>query len=140
MELQFNQHHGARSKSFKPGDAVFVRDHRNQYPRWSPGIILSRTGSVTYKVSVHNQVWLRHANQLKPRSTIESSNKILEDFDLPLLTVPDVGNDFHPETPTLTGTTHEGSSSTTAPRPGRPTRTRRAPRRLFVNTRSKTYA
>ena len=42
-----------------------VRDYRGQY-RWIPGVITSKTGPISYKVSIApGNVWRRHTDQIR---------------------------------------------------------------------------
>ena len=45
--------------------SVAVRDYRGQY-RWIPGVITSKTGPISYKVSIApGVVWRRHTDQIR---------------------------------------------------------------------------
>ena len=57
----------AREKSFQEQEEVWVRDYRGT-TKWVPGIIVKKTGPVSYRVKVREMVWRRHAEQLRPRN------------------------------------------------------------------------
>ncbi|MFH4976831.1 hypothetical protein AB6A40_003540 [Gnathostoma spinigerum] len=89
MEAQFNRHHGARRRSFEPGDTVYVRDNRGSHPSWVSGKVLRRRGRVVYEVQVGANVWTRHINQLRARFNLlghehagQALQTILETFDM----------------------------------------------------------
>lgn len=73
MEQHFNRRHGAQNRVFVKGQPVLARDYRNNHVTWTPGRVIRRTGSVTYDVAVNSEVWVRHANQLQPRSFPDAS-------------------------------------------------------------------
>ncbi|VDP14899.1 unnamed protein product [Heligmosomoides polygyrus] len=58
MERLYNRKHGARSKSFKQGDPVFVSNHNEQRLKWSSGVVQERMGRVLYKVRIGHQIWM----------------------------------------------------------------------------------
>lgn len=89
MENQFNRHHGARSRTFLPGQAVWAKDYRNGKEKWTQGHIVRRSGKVIYDVDVQSSIWVRHANQLrhsylpKRQSNDIPLNILLDTFELP---------------------------------------------------------
>ena len=87
MESQFNKHHGARFRAYKPGDPVYARDFRGQQPTWSPGKIIRKRGKVLYEVQVDSRTWIRHANQLRacPASQLQKSESSPSDDTLECL-------------------------------------------------------
>ncbi|EYC37500.1 hypothetical protein Y032_0784g2333 [Ancylostoma ceylanicum] len=117
----------------------WTRDYRNGYPRWSPGHVRVRRGQCLYDVEVDDQLWRRHANQLRPRTCHAADTKLMDEFDFPLL--PCV-NDNSP-TPSSSTLHHKDQAPTTslpASMPTRrPSRTQRPPTRLQVDPRRKTY-
>ena len=54
----------AKEKSFHEQEEVWVRDYRGT-TKWVRGIVLRRTGPVSYKVQVRGMIWRRHAEQLR---------------------------------------------------------------------------
>ncbi len=82
MEHQFNRRHGARQRSFKVGDLVYVLDYRCKPPSWTAGRIHRRIGSVKYEVAVGRLKWTRHTNQLRLREDAGvSEDQIFETFN-----------------------------------------------------------
>ena len=68
MERQFNRQHGAVSRSFCIGEAVFVKNYGfPAKPAWAPGTVTERLGEVMYRVRCGSHIWVRHANQLQRR-------------------------------------------------------------------------
>ncbi|EPB73584.1 zinc knuckle [Ancylostoma ceylanicum] len=66
VEAQFNRRHGARSREFSSGDQVMVKSHRGASNfEWTGGIVIKRTGRVTYEVDIGGKHVLRHANQMR---------------------------------------------------------------------------
>ncbi|WKY06577.1 hypothetical protein Q1695_006619 [Nippostrongylus brasiliensis] len=128
MEEQFKRQHGARHRHFQAEDAVYVKDYRHQKPTWTAGTILRRQGNTTYTVRVGDLTWIRHANQIRPRSSMTVANKLLDAFDMPLFT-----DDYDKDSPPYDAT----PPTPTIPR--RSTRARRPPPRLDVNPRKKRY-
>ena len=59
------QRHDAhsRDRDFDIGENVLARNLR-EGPKWVPGTILERTGPVSYRVQVRDQIWRRHTDQL----------------------------------------------------------------------------
>ena len=53
----------ARDRTFEMGQLVLVRNLRDG-PKWVYGRIHERVGSISYKVEVGDQLWMRHADQL----------------------------------------------------------------------------
>ncbi|CAI2344425.1 unnamed protein product [Caenorhabditis sp. 36 PRJEB53466] len=86
MESQFNAHHGTKDRRFAAKSAVFVKDYRQSKPTWTPGIVIRRTGTVTYLVKCNGLVWTRHANQLLRRDHHRhQADSLLDIFKLPSL-------------------------------------------------------
>ena len=52
-----------RDRTFEMGQLVLVRNLRDG-PKWVYGQIHERVGSISYKVEVEDQLWMRHAVQL----------------------------------------------------------------------------
>ncbi|KAF8568795.1 hypothetical protein P879_07405 [Paragonimus westermani] len=77
-------------RRFGIGNSVLARDFRRQH-KWTPGVISKRNGKVIYEVSVGEDTWKRHTNQLrrnivlfpiKLNSVVLHSDILLETFEL----------------------------------------------------------
>ena len=54
-----------RQRDFNVGQTVSVRDYRDRSPKWIPGVIVEKTGPLSYRVKVGpGSVWRRHVDQL----------------------------------------------------------------------------
>lgn len=89
---QYNRRHGARSKTFTAGDAVFVQKHvLNKNLDWIPGKVIERIGNVMYNVAVtdarRNTLVRVHVDQMRPRSTTDSPT---QPSHIPLATLLDI--------------------------------------------------
>ena len=89
MEAEYNRKHGARKRSFEKGDLIYTMAYTKNKKFWVPAVILNTCGSVMYFVRTNdNDVWKRHVNQIKERSTKVSSKRIipinilLDEFDI----------------------------------------------------------
>lgn len=69
QEQQFNQHHGARYRSFSQGDKVYAKVYRHNEQFWECGVIEKRIGRVIYSVRLidTNRTSRYSANQLRHR-------------------------------------------------------------------------
>lgn len=67
---RFNKKHGAISRQFVPGDAVYAQVHQANSWKWQAATVIERVGKVNYNVFLEdNQRLIRsHANQLKQRA------------------------------------------------------------------------
>ncbi|KAF5395688.1 hypothetical protein PHET_11729 [Paragonimus heterotremus] len=72
------------------GDSMLERDFRGQ-DKWTPAVISKRNGKVIYEVTVGEDTWRRHINQLrrnpgllpiKPDSTSLHWDILLDTFEL----------------------------------------------------------
>uniref|UniRef100_A0A915A7J6 RNA-directed DNA polymerase n=1 Tax=Parascaris univalens TaxID=6257 RepID=A0A915A7J6_PARUN len=88
MEADFNRRYEARYRSFTRGDLLLARNYPFQKTRWAKGVVLRRHGRVTYNVLVGSEIWKRHANQFRGRSTKQEATQeeailksLLDDFD-----------------------------------------------------------
>ena len=62
--LQKNQHdRHTKDRLFDVGQSVLARNLRAG-PKWIPGVMVEKTGPVSYKVQVSDQIWRRHCDQL----------------------------------------------------------------------------
>ena len=77
-------------RSFEVGDAVRTKSYR-QGQNWKKGFVTRKQGGVDYEVLVDNQVWHRHANQLKERfeTTMKPASPIQCSENPPLESPPD---------------------------------------------------
>ncbi|XP_055916393.1 uncharacterized protein K02A2.6-like [Eupeodes corollae] len=75
--MQFNRHHGAKFRSLKPGDLVFVKTYRLKKCNWEPGTVLEQMGKVNYNILIPSKSILvrAHINQLCPRSKLSELKK-----------------------------------------------------------------
>ncbi|XP_025758532.1 uncharacterized protein K02A2.6-like [Oreochromis niloticus] len=66
-QQQCRQQH-SRDRQFTLGEPVLVRDYRKGEDKWTHGVVLEKTGPVSYKVNVGAQgVWKRHVDQMLTR-------------------------------------------------------------------------
>ncbi|CAI5682743.1 unnamed protein product [Oreochromis niloticus] len=66
-QQQCRQQH-SRDRRFTVGEPVLVRDYRKGEDKWTPGVVLEKTGPVSYKVNVGAQgVWKRLVDQMLTR-------------------------------------------------------------------------
>ena len=49
--------------SFKIGEHILEQNFKG-FPKWLPGVVVGKTGNVSYQVKVGHQVWSRHIDQL----------------------------------------------------------------------------
>ncbi|CAH8431536.1 unnamed protein product [Dicrocoelium dendriticum] len=82
MEQQYNRRYGAQRRMFRVGEFVSAAAIQGRRISWIPGRIVRRRGRVMYDVQVGAQVWRRHANQLKPRCTLEGDVQNANRFDV----------------------------------------------------------
>ena len=73
MEESFNKQHGAKQKSYKVNQSVYVIEYHIKKKTWVPAIITRCLGKVTYMVKIGDKEVHRHANQIRLR---------LEDTDI----------------------------------------------------------
>ena len=63
MEQKGNHDKHCRPREFQVGQAVWVHNVKDG-PKWLPGEVCAKNGSVSYEVCVAGQVWKRHADQM----------------------------------------------------------------------------
>uniref|UniRef100_A0A5S6QGC4 RNA-directed DNA polymerase n=1 Tax=Trichuris muris TaxID=70415 RepID=A0A5S6QGC4_TRIMR len=131
MSENFNRHHGARRRTFTPGSAAYMLNKEGQKPRWVEATIIRRKGRVVYDVRVGDEIWTRHANQLRRRP----------DETVTQAALPTPMVNFGPSSPQGSSTMENAdqSSSTAIPRSPRPARARRPTRRLEPDPRLPSY-
>ena len=62
------------ARDFELGESIFVENLvKQEQPKWIPGTIIERMGSVMYCVQVGEQIWRRHADQLRAREEINTA-------------------------------------------------------------------
>ena len=97
QEKQADQkhYHDAHSKyrEFDIGQSVLVRNLRDG-AKWIPGTIVERTGPVSYRVQVSDQVWRRHTDQLLEHSVSSQSESVPEtEMLLPDTSLPQISTE-----------------------------------------------
>ena len=155
------QRHDAhsRDREFDIGESVLARNLR-EGPKWLPGTIIERTGPVSYRVQVGDQLWRRHTDQLlssliTPAGSSVEKSQVATDMDSMTSPAPErsVG-DLPVSQPVIpqAGTAQSSSDGTvtpsttvvnmppgtesglTSPRKRYPRRQRRPPDRLSQDT------
>ena len=58
------------SRSFQPGDSVWIIDHRSSQHKWIPAFVLSRIGPLTYSTQVSNSVRHVHVEHMRAREVL----------------------------------------------------------------------
>ena len=67
-QQKFHHDHHARSREFKCGDLVHVRNF-SQGPMWIPGVVIRVRGLISYTVELANgEQKHRHVDHLRPRA------------------------------------------------------------------------
>ena len=68
----------SHDRAFSVGQAVFVRDYRVNFPKWSAGHILKLLGPLSYLISLNDGVVVhRHADQIQVHFNVATdSNQI----------------------------------------------------------------
>ncbi|CAH8597340.1 unnamed protein product [Dicrocoelium dendriticum] len=132
-------HSGActKHKEFAVGAPVYARDYRAGHPRWIKATVTARRGDMLHDVSVGDDTWVRHRNQLRPRHG-ETSMPASHPVRLPLHILLDTFG-----LATQRQSTVEAAQSTPRlenPPCRRTERIRRSPKSLQVNPRQKRYA
>ncbi|CAH8568685.1 unnamed protein product [Dicrocoelium dendriticum] len=132
-------HSGAyiKHKEFVVGAPVYARDYRAGRPRWIKATVTARRGDMLHDVSVGDDTWVRHRNQLRPRHG-ETSTPASHPVHLPLHILLDTFG-MAPQRET----TVEAAQSTPRlenPPCRRTERIRRSPKSLQVNPCQKRYA
>lgn len=81
METQYNRRHGTRRRDFEIRAQVFVLSQQEDWIKWIPEVVMRHPGRVIYEIRIGTQLWIHHANQLRPRyleNTVTSSTKGLD--------------------------------------------------------------
>lgn len=84
-EVQHRQFKGtvykrASVRTFSVGDTVLVRNYRRPGERWLPGVIVKRSGPVSFQVRVGSHIWRRHQDQLLSANCNDSRKESNEDM------------------------------------------------------------
>lgn len=64
----------SKERKFLIGEEVLVQNFRGE-PKWLEAIVTERTGPVSYKVQVNDQVWKRHVDQMRNKSYSSNQNQ-----------------------------------------------------------------
>ena len=57
----------SKEREFSIGEEVLVQNFRG-VPKWSEATVVERTGPVSYKTQIGEQVWKRHVDQMRDKS------------------------------------------------------------------------
>ena len=87
MKRQHDAH--SRDREFDIGETVLARNLR-EGPKWLAGTIIERTGPVSYRVQVNEQVWRRHTDQLLSSQTRVTKETVPESLESQLCTEMEV--------------------------------------------------
>ncbi|CAH8640601.1 unnamed protein product [Dicrocoelium dendriticum] len=126
-----------KHKEFVFGAPVYARDYRAGHPRWIEATVTARRGDMLHDVSVGDDTWVRHRNQLRPRHE-ETSMPTSHPVRLPLHILLDTFG-----LATQRQSTVEAAQSPPHlenPPCRRTERIRRSPKSLQVNPRQKRYS
>ncbi|XP_048854231.1 uncharacterized protein K02A2.6-like [Brienomyrus brachyistius] len=92
----------SKERQFGAGVPVLVRDYRKGKDKWTQGVVMEKTGPVSYKVNVGTQgVWKRHVDQMLARSESVPQQSVVQMPVSPPLLLPqsDSNNTLNPSTP-----------------------------------------
>ena len=133
LQNQANQkkHHDAHSKdrSFDIGETVWVANLRGE-PKWLRGVIIEQTGPISYRVSVGDDIWRRHIDQLRSGSIASTDTNTSESDSIDECPFRESSSQSSTET---VPNSPESSTSTDHER-RYPERERRPTQRLIENT------
>ena len=131
-------HHDKQSqmRSFEIGEPVLAQNFRGT-PKWLPGVIVGKTGNVSYQVKVGHQVWSRHIDQLlrtEANSEFPRSTSPIDTTTFPVDNSigPQEVSDNHNADPEVNPPI-SADTPTTPEEPRYPQRQRRAPDRFTPN-------
>ncbi|XP_051782565.1 uncharacterized protein K02A2.6-like [Erpetoichthys calabaricus] len=91
----------SKDRRFELGEPVLVRDYRKGEEKWTQGVVMEKTGPVSYKINVGQQgVWKRHVDQMLTRPDPELQQSAVNlPVDPPvLLPQSDNSSTHHPST------------------------------------------
>ncbi|XP_041962465.1 uncharacterized protein K02A2.6-like [Alosa sapidissima] len=100
-QQQRRQRH-SRARQFDVGEPVLVRDYRKGEEKWAQGVVIEKTGPVSYKVNVGSPgVWKRHVDQMLTRPEPEPQQTAGNLPVIPQVLLPqsDSCTTMHPYTP-----------------------------------------
>ena len=63
----------SKEREFSIGEEVLVQNFRG-VPKWSEATVVERTGPVSYKTQIGEQVWKRHVDQMRDKSYNHTPN------------------------------------------------------------------
>mgnify|MGYP001799911333 FL=1 len=75
QKLKHDQH--SKEREFLIGEPVLVENFRGE-PKWLKATITERTGPVSYKTLVGEEIWSGHADQIHKRPHDEFQNAFLK--------------------------------------------------------------
>ena len=110
QKSQHDKH--CREREFLIGELVLVQNFRGK-PKWLEATVIERTGPVSYKTQVGNEIWKRHVDQMHKRSNDDIDNdkqitpvnsESIREYEP---TVIDVQVPVHRETTTTAGRTQQ---------------------------------
>ena len=58
-------------RQLSPGEAVLMRNYRGT-DKWIPGVVMSKSGPLSYRICANDQIHRRHIDQLKKRGKQDS--------------------------------------------------------------------
>ena len=117
QQQQRQQH--SKDRQFDAGESVLVHDYRREEEKWSQGVVMEKTGQVSYKINVGAQgVWKRHVDQMLARPDPEPQNTALNVPVNPLVLLPPSDRCFQPHTNTTHSEKNDdrGSETTASPK------------------------
>ena len=99
-----------REREFLIGESVLVQNFRGK-PKWLEATVIERTGPVSYKTQVGNEIWKRLVDQMHKRSNDDNDKQITQVNSESIReyepTVIDVQVPVHRETTTTAGRTQQ---------------------------------
>jgi len=116
LRYKKNFDYHSKRRFFHEGENVIVRDFRGDPNKikWSPGVILHSQGSRIWLIQMEDQVWRRHANQIKHREWSTDHDVLIPVDTTTTSTDQDI---LVPVDITTTTTTDRESSSSTPTSP-----------------------
>ncbi|EYC38281.1 hypothetical protein Y032_0727g1874 [Ancylostoma ceylanicum] len=140
MEKQFNRHYGAQKRSYRMEDLVWVRDYRPGHEKWIPARVKRRYGRAVYDVlTEEDELWRRHANQMRGKEQHCVSREDTDAFDLSFHREDRRYNDVGEPITDAKDNVEDRGATTLPPTSTRPARQRRPPNRLQVDPKMKAY-
>ena len=80
QSAQKKERHDSRSRNREVdiGETVLTRNLR-EGPKWATGTITERSGPISYRVQVNDQIWRRHTDQLLSSAHLTRDRPDLEE-------------------------------------------------------------